>query len=60
LPDLVVFLVVFASWKDPNASILAPHTFGTRLLFFFGPMPVIQRNAASLSGFGIASSLSVR
>jgi hypothetical protein len=48
LPDLVVFLMAFASWKDPNASILAPHTFGARLLFFFGPMPVIQRNAASI------------
>ena len=44
-----VFLMVFASWaKGPNASILARHTFGARLLFFFGPMPVIRRNAASL------------
>jgi hypothetical protein len=48
LPDLVVFFMVFASWKDPNASILAPHTFGARLSFFFGPMPFIQRTAASL------------
>jgi hypothetical protein len=48
LPDLVVFLMVFASWKYPNASILAPHRFGARLLFFFGSMQVIQRNAASI------------
>lgn len=48
LPDLLVFLTVFALWKDPNASILAPQTFEARLLFFFGPMPVIQMNAASV------------
>jgi hypothetical protein len=48
LPDLLVFLVVFALWKDPNDSILAPQTFEARLMFFFGPMPVIQMNAASV------------
>lgn len=60
LPDLVVFLVVFASWKDPNASILAPHTSGPDYCSFLVECRSSKGMPRALTGFGIASSLSVR